>query len=176
LWIGPSNESSSACPSILTHPEVLNDHTVGDNPLKICMASLVRVPRTEHIRQRDTRPRANEHVARKAEALAAVRDATVARQTTPVIDDPAPYATDPTPQLAATAGKMLIDVWGSLDRLLAEERAPAVDKPKQPQASQTGGRRGGRSFTTASPRAVGRDNQTYDSGPKGTKFGAALFL
>jgi hypothetical protein len=100
------------------------------------MASLVRVLRTEHIRQRETRPRANERVARKAEALAAVRDATVARQTTPVIDDPSPHAADPTPQLAATAGKMLIDVWGSLDRLLAEQAlgdaTELSDKEPQP--------------------------------------------
>jgi hypothetical protein len=94
------------------------------------MASLVRVLRAEHIRQRETKPRANEHVARKAEALAAVRDATVARQTTPVIDDPGPHATDPTPQLSATAGKMLIDVWGSLDRLLAEQAlGDAAEQP-----------------------------------------------
>ena len=83
------------------------------------IASLVRVLRTEHIRERETRPRANERVGRKAEALAAVQSVKAAREATPAIEGP--LNVDPTPQLAATAGRMLVDVWGTLDRLLAEK-------------------------------------------------------
>ena len=111
--------------------------------------SLVRVLRAEHSRQRETKRAAidRDRLSAESQALSAVREVTATRRAAiaGTTNEPAGRA------MAARASKLLVDVWGTFDQLLAEEGAgreagdasacglqPARQSPEPPMPAEAG--------------------------------------